>query len=189
MDIPSFEELFRQIKQNLWAIGIPYGDFKLKLRYVVQLIFLWIMVLSEFLFLVSKISAENLLELTLLTPCTCMGILSCLKIMAIAAKKENIYKLTESLDKLYTEAIKDENKRAILRPNNTFLIQFIKYFFILNWILIGVMSFLAVFLMFLIFLKSNELQLILPYSMYLPFEVDGWISWGLVYLFSIYNGK
>lgn len=189
MDIPAFEELFKQIKLNLWLMGIPYDDFKFKFRYIFFFLSLCLIITEEFLFLVSKISAENLLELTQLAPCTCIGILSVLKIVAITTKRKNIYHLTESLKQLYSVIENDAEKAALIRSEIVFVNNLAKYFFILNWILISVYNFASPILILSHYIMYNEVQYFLSYAVLLPFDVDGWLPWSCVFIHSCLSGN
>lgn len=170
-------------------MGIPYDDFKIKLRYFLIFFCLWVMIFAEVSFLVSKVSAENLLELTQLAPCTCIGLLSALKIAAITRKREKIYQLTECLKQLYSAMEKDVENVALLRSELIALKFLEKYFFILNLILIAVYNFSSPIMMLLHYVKNKEVQYLLPYAVLLPFEVDGWTKWSFVYIFSCICGK
>ncbi|XP_045501412.1 odorant receptor 13a-like [Colias croceus] len=187
LGIPAFEEIFRQIKVNFWLIGIPFEE-SIKLRYYFLLCWLLVMVLQEFLFFISKFSAENFLDLTQLAPCTCIGILSIIKIILICSKRSSIFKFTDNLKALYKDIVIDEKKILLVKPNFVFLKYLIKYFFILNGVLISVYNFSTILLILYHYLKTNEVRFVLPYAIMIPFSVDSWGKWLFIYLHSIING-
>lgn len=187
-DMPGFEEIFKQIKINFWFIGIPF-EGTVQLRYYIMLFWLLIMILQEILYFFSKFSNENFLDLTQLAPCICIGILSCLKIILIATKKESVFKLTNRLKDLYEDIIQDGKKVALVKSNFNFLKYLTKYFFVLNAILINVYNFVTIFIILYLYLKKNKVQFILPYAIWAPFSIDTWSKWFVVYLHSIINGE
>lgn len=188
MDMPGFEEIFKQIKINFWFIGIPFEE-NVKLRYPIMLFWLFVMIIQEGLYFISKFSKENFLDLTQLTPCICIGILSFIKMILIGRKRLNVFKFANSLKILYDDIMRDERKVSLVKPNFVFLKYLIKYFFILNAILISVYNFATIFLILYFYLKKNKVQFILPYAIMVPFSVDTWGKWFIVYLHSIANGE
>ncbi|KAM3965492.1 olfactory receptor 42 [Aphomia sociella] len=138
MDIPSFADILKQLKINFWLIGIPFNDSNIKSRYYLFLLILTIMIIAESSFLISKMNSENLLELTFITPCLCIGILSYLKITFITIKRHKIFKLVECLDYLYSDVLKNYKRIEIIRPEVVTLKNVTRYYFILNAVLINV---------------------------------------------------
>lgn len=189
MDIPSFEEIFKQIKINFWLIGIPYDDPDVKITYFIWISFIIIAIIAETAFFVSRFAAENFLELTQLAPCTCIGLLSLLKILFIALKRQNIFDLTRHLKELYGEALKHTRKRELIRQDFLFLKYLVKYFFILNAILICVYNFSTLILIAYHYYTKGVIIYILPYAVALPFSTNNWQNWLIVYLVSITCGK
>ncbi|XP_075979513.1 putative odorant receptor 92a [Anticarsia gemmatalis] len=188
MDIPPYEEFLKQIKINLWLTGIPYGDPKMYLRFYILLCPLIIMMVTEISFFVSRISAENFLELTQLAPCICIGILSLLKIAAISQKRGKIYALTESLSQLYDHILVDSNKRQLVRHELVLVNMLMKYFFVLNAVLITVYNFSTLAMILYHYFTTNEIVFRLPYAVLLPFSTDAWIPWAGVYMHSVLCG-
>ncbi|NP_001091818.1 olfactory receptor 42 [Bombyx mori] len=188
MDIPKFEELLKQIKMNFWLMGIPFDNPKIQIRYYVLLLPLSLMLIEEIAFFGSRMSSENFLELTQLAPCICIGVLSVLKILALTAKRQKIYELTQNLECLHKIILNDTRKTELVRKNLV-LIKFItKYFFVLNAVLIFVYNFSSPVIIAYNYIVSNEVQFVLPYAVLLPFKTDSWIPWLIVYVYSIFCG-
>ncbi|XP_038221992.1 odorant receptor 67c-like [Zerene cesonia] len=187
LSIPDFDDIFKQIKINFWLIGIPYGK-NIKLHYYILMTIIIVMTIHEFLFFTSKFSAENFLQLTQLAPCTCVGLLSFIKMALICNKRNSIFKVTNSLKALYKEVLNDNKKIHLVKANFIFLKYLTKYFFILNGILISFYNFSTVFLIVYHYWKKNEVQFILPYAIMVPFTIDSLPRWLIVYLFSISSG-
>ncbi|XP_047506331.1 putative odorant receptor 85d [Pieris napi] len=187
MGIPGFEDIFKQIKINFWFIGIPFEE-NVKLRFYIMWSWLFVMITQECLYFISKFSNENFLDLTQLTPCTCIGILSIIKIVLIAKKRLNVSKLANSLRILYEDIIRDDKKVFLVKANFVFLKYLTKYFFILNAILISVYNFASIFLILYFYLKKNKVQFFLPYAILVPFPIDTWGKWFVTYIHSIFTG-
>nr|AII01058.1 odorant receptor [Dendrolimus houi] len=186
--MPTYDELFKQIKTNFWLCGMPYGDDKLHVRFYVLLLLIIFMLVEEIGFFVSKISSENILELTQLAPCMGIGFLSMLKIVAIAAKRCKIFALSEKLRCLYEEILKDPVKIRTTKRNLTFVKDFTKYFFILNAILISVYNFSTLVIILYNYLTKKVVMFKLPYAVLLPFPTDSWLPWFVVYVHSVSCG-
>nr|XP_021186882.2 odorant receptor 67c [Helicoverpa armigera] len=187
-NIPPYEEVLKQIKINLWLAGIPYGDPKMKVRYYLGNLQLLVMIICEISFFVSRISAENFLELTQLAPCLGTGILTYLKIVVIARKRMKIYELSECLGKLYENILKDDNKRRLVKKNLVLVNFLMKYYFVLNLILISVYNFVSPVIIIYDYFVNNQLIFTLPYAVLVPFSTDAWIPWSAVYIYSIICG-
>lgn len=189
MDIPAYEEFLKQIKINLWLTGIPYGDPKVHLRFYVIFIQLFMMLVFEMSFFVSKISSENFLELTQLAPCIGIGVLSLLKILAVAQKRMKIFDLTECLDNLYKDILNDPRKRSLVRKDLILINVLVKYSFILNAVLITVYNFSTLVIIVYYYLAKHELIFKLPYAVLLPFSTDSWLPWATIYTHSVVCGE
>ncbi|XP_064073085.1 uncharacterized protein LOC135193641 [Vanessa tameamea] len=172
MDIQDFEEIFNQIKINFWLIGIPFNEPKLTIRYFIFLFTIITVALAELAFFYSKLSVENLLELTQLAPCTCIGLLSILKIIFITIKRQNIIELTACLKRLYEEVINSANKWELIKKDIIFLKYLVKYFFILNAILIAVYNFSSLILIWYNYYTKGVIIYSLPYAVLVPFLKD-----------------
>ncbi|XP_039758857.1 odorant receptor 13a-like [Pararge aegeria] len=188
MDIPEFEEIFKQININFWLIGIPFDETRIKLRYFIFLFLIITTALEEAAFFFSNISAENLLELTQLAPCICIGWLSFLKISFITSNRQRIFDLTNCLKQLYTEMLIDAKKREVARRDFIFLKFLVKYFFILNLILISVYNFSTLIFIFYRYYTEEVIVYSLPYAVLVPFSTDAFHTWLFVYIHSISAG-
>nr|QIJ45806.1 olfactory receptor [Glyphodes pyloalis] len=188
MAVPAFEELFTQIKTNLWLSGIPFNAPRIQLRFYILVVLIFSMLIAEGSFLVSQYAPENFLELTQLAPCAGCGLLSVLKILPIAAKRQKLFDLTKCLDGLYSIILSHPKKTAVVK-NEIFIVKIlIKYFFVLNMILIAVYNFSSLVIMLYYYIKTNEVVFKLPYALVVPFSTDTWLTWFVVYLYSITNG-
>lgn len=176
------------MKTNLWLLGTPYGDSKIHLRYYILVITLTIMVTLEGAFFISGISSENLLELTQLAPCIAVGLLSLLKVITIAQKREKIFELSESLRELYNPILANTNERQLVKHDLVLVKLLVKYFIVLNLVLISVYNFSSFCLMLYHYLITKEVVFMLPYAILLPFSTDSWIPWIATYLYSIICG-
>ncbi|XP_026741310.1 putative odorant receptor 92a [Trichoplusia ni] len=188
MDVPVYEEFVKRIKFNLWVAGIPYGDPKVYFRFYISYVTLQIMIGLELTYFVSKISSENALELSQLAPCICVGVLTVLKITAITWKRKTIYKLTECLSQLHGKILKDDQKKNLVKKNLILLNVFIKYFLVLNAVLISVYNFSTLIIMTYHYFANNEVIFPLPYPVYVPFATDSWLPWTVVYVYSVICG-
>lgn len=189
MDIPNFEEIVKQIKINFWLVGLPFDQPNVTMAYFILLFNVTIVVVEEAGFFVSQFSVENFLELTQLAPCTCTGVLSLLKIIFTAMKKQDIFDLVQHLRELYNKALSDPNKKEVIKKDFIFLKYLVKYFFILNAILICVYNFSSLVLIAYHYYTKGTVFYILPYAMLIPFSTNNWYSWLIVYLHSIACGK
>ncbi|XP_026750156.2 putative odorant receptor 92a [Galleria mellonella] len=188
MELPDFEEILKQIKINFWIIGIPFNYPNIKIRYYFFLIALILMLVAEVTFVVCKMSSVNLLDLTLLAPCICIGILSILKIVCIANKRQKIFKLADCLDSLYGVILNNTHNNEIVGPQVAGLKKIIKYFFILNGILIAIYNFSNLAFMFYEYISNKEVRYHLAYPVIMPFRTDIFSTWFLVFIFSSMNG-
>ncbi|XP_050350289.1 odorant receptor 13a-like [Nymphalis io] len=188
MDKQDFEEIFNQIKINFWLIGIPFNEPKLTIRYIILLFTILTVALAEAAFFYSKLSVENLLELTQLAPCTCIGLLSILKIIFITIKRQNIFQLTACLKRLYEDTINSANKWELIKKDIIFLKYLVKYFFILNAILIVVYNFSSLILIWYNYYTKGVIIYSLPYAVLVPFLKDCWYTWLYKYIHLIMSG-
>nr|WPO56447.1 odorant receptor [Leucinodes orbonalis] len=188
IDIPVFEDFFRIIKLNLWISGIPFNGSKIQYRFYFLYISIVLILIEEGCFLVVKYSPENLLELTKLAPCSCFGLLSVLKILPIALKREKISRLTQSLDALYSTLLSNPKKKGIVAKEMILVKLLLKYFFLLNAILNVVYNFSTLIITFCNYVVSGEVIFSLPYAVIVPFSTEIWFNWIIVYLHSILCG-
>ncbi|KAJ8714596.1 hypothetical protein PYW07_002821 [Mythimna separata] len=172
----------------MWLSGIPYGDRKIHFRFVAIYFQLLLMIVLETSFFVSKISADNFLELTQLAPCTAIGILTALKTTAILQKRMKIYDLTECLGKLYQNILKDEKKISLVKKDLVLVNFLMKYYVVLNIVLISVYNFSSPCIMMYHYFTTNELIFKLPYAILVPFSTEAWLPWTIVYVHSIMCG-
>ncbi|KAJ8718526.1 hypothetical protein PYW08_002763 [Mythimna loreyi] len=187
-NIPEYEEFLKQIKINMWLSGIPYGDRKIYFRFFATYFQLLLMIVLETSFFVSKISAENFLELTQLAPCTSIGILTALKTGAILQKRTKIYDLTERLGKLYQNIYNDEKKINLVKKDLVLVNFLMKYYVVLNVVLISVYNFSSPCIMMYHYFRTNELIFKLPYAVLVPFSTETWLPWTIVYVYSVMCG-
>lgn len=188
-NIPEYEEFLKQIKINLWLSGIPYGDQKVHIRFCVIFFQLLLMIIFEVSFFVSRISAENFLELTQLAPCIGIGVLTMLKTVAIVQKRMKIYDLTESLGNLYQNILKDQKKINLVKRDLVLLNLLMKYYIILNIVLISVYNFSTPVIIMYHYFTTNEVIYKLPYAILVPFSTEAWVPWTIIYIHSIMCGK
>ncbi|CAH2087482.1 unnamed protein product [Euphydryas editha] len=181
MDIPNFEEIFKQIKTNFWIIGIPYDQYKIMKRYFVFMIVLTSGVFVEIVFFYSKLSVQNLLLLTQLAPCTFIGFLSILKMIFITMKRQNIFELTTSLNRLCSEIINKKSKWDLVKKEFIFIKYFVKYFFISNAILICIYNSLPLGLTLYTYYSKGDKIYSLPYAVSMPYVKDYWYTYLLKY--------
>lgn len=186
MDLPKFEDHFKQLKFNLWLMGMPYGDSKIHHRYYAIFFSLFLMLIEEGAFLLTSV---DFLEITALTACWCIGVLSLLKIVTLTYKRRKFYHLTEDMKRLYEVIENDPRKREVVRLQATSLSRFITFYFALNAALIVVYNFSTFVVVMVNFLFHNHLEFSLPYAVLLPFDVDSWPVWGAVYAHSAICGK
>nr|WCC57348.1 odorant receptor 14 [Papilio dardanus] len=185
MDIPKFEEFFAQINTSYWLLGIPFGK-NIQIRFYIFLLLVLLMAIGEINFCIANVSSKHLLELTELAPCLSVGILSILKIICIATKRNKINNLVICLKGLYNTIL--EGKKDIVKTDLLFLKALIKSYFILNMLLIMMYNFSTIFIMIYHYFKTSKVNFMLPYAILLPFSMDLWYEWILVYLYSISSG-
>lgn len=189
MDLPKFEDLFKQIKTNFWIAGIDFDYPKIYTRCYVFIIILFITAIQELIFIVSNTSRENFLQMTQLVPCYCTCTLTLSKIVTMVAKKHKICNLTNNLNKLYQVSIKDLDNNSDIRRDIIFTRTLVKYYFILNAFLINVYTLSSLFVMLYLYLKTKEVTFLLPVPVALPFATDTWLPWLAVYLETSWAGK
>ncbi|XP_047996184.1 putative odorant receptor 85d [Leguminivora glycinivorella] len=188
MSIPTFNDVFQQIRTNLSFMGIQADRPSIGLTFYIFYAMLFTMVSSEIVFFSVNMAPENFLELTGLAPCICVGILSLLKIAALAWKKETVFTLSDELEKLSTENLRDPIKRDIVSSDIILLKTLIKYYFVLNAVLICVYNFSTPFYILYHYLTTKEEIFILPYAVIVPFSTEMWLTWTFVYIFSVLCG-
>ncbi|XP_028161527.1 odorant receptor 85b-like isoform X1 [Ostrinia furnacalis] len=187
MDIPTFEELFKQIKLNLWFFGIPFNGRKIELRFYFMVVVVIIMLIGEISFFVSRYAPENFMELTQLASCICVGALSLLKILPIAHKKQKIFELTESLDGLYNTILENPKKKAIIRRQMILVKILMKYLFIVNIALFVIYNISPLIFMTYNYIETNEVEFILPFALGVPFSIESMATWFPVYAYSVFS--
>lgn len=187
--VPTFDELFKQIKTNLALSGVPFNEGKFRCWFILPVLLLIIVAAEEMAFFISKISPENILELTALAPCTAIGILSLVKFLFIALKKDKVFHLTNNLEMLYDEIRNDPVNICVIKKEVLTLQTLCKYYFILNAVLISIYNFSSPFFMLYQYLSSTVVEFSLPYSVILIFKVDSWLSWLFAYVHLIVGGK
>nr|AST36400.1 putative odorant receptor OR42 [Cydia nigricana] len=188
MSTPTFNDVFHQIRINLSIMGIQEDKSRIGVTFYIIYAMVFTMVTSEIVFFSVNMAPENFLELTGLAPCICVGILSLLKIAALAWKKETIFSLADALEKLSTENLKDPVKTNIVSSDINLLKTLIKYYFVLNAVLICVYNFSTPFYILYHYLTTNEEVFILPYAVIVPFSTKTWPTWTFVYVFSVVCG-
>ncbi|XP_063539532.1 putative odorant receptor 85d [Cydia strobilella] len=188
MSTPTFDEVFRQIRINLTVMGIQKNKPRIGVMFYILYAMTFTMASSEAMFFIVNMAPENFLELTGLAPCMCIGILSLLKIATLARKKETVFSLADKLERLSTENLKDPIKRDIVSPDINMLKTLIKYYFVLNAMLICVYNFSTPFYILYHYLTTNEEIFILPYAIIVPFSIETWPAWIFVYIFSVICG-
>lgn len=188
MDTPTYEELLKQVKTNFEVFGIPFDKPKIEIRFFVLLICVIIMFIAELAFLLLKTS-EDLLVLTKLIPCSCIGLLSVLKLLPVAFKMQKVFKLSESLDVLYTDMINHERKRNFVHNKVKYVPFVAKYYYILNMVLATVYSFSTLVIICYEYWANNKVVYLLPFAIILPFSTDSCLTWLPVYVYSALCGK
>nr|AIT69892.1 olfactory receptor 42 [Ctenopseustis herana] len=146
------------------------------------------MLVEEMFFFVKKMAPENFLELTGLAPCICVGFLSALKIIPVACHRTTVFSLADKLNDLSTEILKDPKNENVIKPNINSVRTLIKYYFILNLVLISVYNFSTPFYILYHYIASREEIFYLPYPVLVPFSTETWLNWSIVYLHSIASG-
>lgn len=189
MEVPTFEEIFKQIKINFALSSMPFDEQKFSWKFFLPYLALTFVVSEECAFFVSKVSAENMLQLTELAPCIAMGLLSLIKILWVFFKKNKVFRLAHNLEKLYNDIRGDPVKLNVIQKEVLVLKTLTKYYFILNAILISIYNFSTLFLMSYQYLTDKPITFSLPYSVIVPFTVDSWTSWFFAYIHLIICGK
>nr|WEG72133.1 odorant-receptor-39 [Grapholita molesta] len=188
MTTPTFTEVFHQTRINLSVMGIRENQPTIGVTFYIFYAMLFTMVSSELVFFIVNMAPENFLELTGLAPCICVGILSLLKIAALAWKKNTVFSLAGKLNSTSTQNLNDPIKADIVSSDINLLKNLIKYYFILNAVLICVYNFSTPFYILYHYLMTKEEIFILPYAVVLPFSTEMWPTWTCVYIFSIICG-
>lgn len=188
MELPQFEVILRPIKNYMWITGIPYNS-KVQFRLYIYIIAVAITLAEEIAFFYTNYAPENFLRLTQLAPCVNCGVLAILKIIPIAIKRQKIFDLTQRLEELYSTILAHSKKIAVVKKQVIFVKIFVKYFYILNWVLISTYNFSSLIFMLYNYLKEKKVVKCLPYSVIIPFSIESWPSWFYVYMHSIASGK
>uniref|UniRef100_A0A0K8TUT2 Odorant receptor n=1 Tax=Epiphyas postvittana TaxID=65032 RepID=A0A0K8TUT2_EPIPO len=188
MDIPTFKEVFKILKINFSLMGIPLNKSMLTIKFYVLIFLLVLMIIEEASFFVKMMAPENFLQLTMLAPCLCVGCLSILKIIPVAIHRETVRDLADKLNNLSTEILNDPEKKKVIQQDITMLQTLIKYYFILNLVLISVYNFSTPFYILYHYITTREEIFYLPYSVLVPFSTETWCNWCIVYIHSIFCG-
>ncbi|KAI5651300.1 7tm odorant receptor domain-containing protein [Phthorimaea operculella] len=186
MGIPEFDDIFKQINLNLNLCGITKGPLKFWCH--IQTFALVLMLVEEFGFFYSKMSAENFLELTALAPCFGIGLLSFVKIYMIIINRVNLFELIEQLKELYQEILQDSKKINLVSGEIVRVKKLTKYYFILNAVLIAVYNFSTLVFLVVEVIQKGSFSFSLPFAIIVPFPTDTWMNWLVVYLHSITAG-
>ncbi|KAL0821162.1 hypothetical protein ABMA28_005781 [Loxostege sticticalis] len=188
MELPTFEEIFKQIKFNFWVIGIKFNDPKIYLRFHLFFILLVVITIAEISYFLSKISPNNIIELSELVPCILIAILSALKILFLVVKKEKIFDLKDCLHEMYLEAVSDLRQKKLIAKEVLNITKLLRYFFILNGVLICVYNYAPPTFMIYHYAVTGEVVFKQPYAVLLPFPLDMWTTWSIVYVLSGIGG-
>nr|AXF48789.1 odorant receptors OR42 [Lobesia botrana] len=186
--VPTFQDVFSQIRYNFALMGVHENKTRISLKFYLFALSLTLILVEEASFFVVNMSPENFLELTGLAPCTCVGILSILKIVPVVIKRGTVFALAQNLDNLSTEILNDPKQKEIIRHDITLLQVLIKYYFILNAVLISVYNFSTPLYILYHYVTTKEVIFNLPYAIIVPFSTEGWMAWTIVYLHSIISG-
>lgn len=170
-------------------MGIRFYDSKIYFRFYFQCFLLVLMIVAEVSYFVSKISSNNLVDLCELAPCIFIGALSFLKILFLVMKKEMIFELTDCLQSLYVDAVSNLRQKMLIGNEVVNLNKLLRYYFILNAVLIWVYNLAAPVFMIYHYAVKGEVVFSLPYAILVPFPTDMWSTWFIVYVFSISCGK
>lgn len=190
MEASIYGDIFKQIFKNLQWCGISSGDpDRLRVRFYIFMVGISITVIQELCFFISKTSTEDFLILTALIPCFCIGLRSELKMASIAQKRRKIFKLSNNLEKLYTEIISDNAKRHLVCGEINLVKTLTKYYFVLNTILIFVYNFSPLFITLYVYITKEVVVLSFPFPIVVPFPADVFQNWLIAYLHSISSGK
>lgn len=162
---------------------------KITKRYYIFLVIISTALLVELVFFCSKLSVENLLVLTKLAPCFCIGVLSIIKVVFVTKKRRNIFELTTALNRLCKEIINTETKWKLVKKEFIFIKYLVKYFFLLNAILVLIYNFLPLGLTLYIYYSKGEKIYSLPYGVSMPYVKDYWYTYMVKYTHLISGGK
>ncbi|XP_073960377.1 putative odorant receptor 92a isoform X2 [Choristoneura fumiferana] len=188
MDTPTFKNVFKIIKFNFSLMGIPSNKSMLTLKFFFLVSSVVLMLVEEVSFFVKKMAPENFLELTILAPCICVGLLSVLKIIPVALHRSTVFDLADELNSLSTKILIDPKKNNGIKRDIMMLRKLIKYYFILNLLLISVYNFSTPFYILYHYIMTREEIFFLPYAVVVPFSTETWLNWFIVYLHSIFCG-
>nr|AST36272.1 putative odorant receptor OR42 [Hedya nubiferana] len=188
MGTPTFQDVFKQIRANFSLMGVPEDKTKISVKFYLMAMSLTLILVEEASFFVSKMAPENFLELTGLAPCLCVGILSILKIVPVAMKRVTVFSLAERLEKLSAEILNDPMQTDVVRHDISLLQTLIKYYFVLNAVLISVYNFSTPLYILYHYIMTKEEIFNLPYAIIVPFSTERWTTWTLVYVHSIISG-
>ncbi|KAL0870624.1 hypothetical protein ABMA27_005584 [Loxostege sticticalis] len=187
MELPHFEEILRLIKFNFWVMGIKFNDPKIHLRFHLYLVLLVVIIIAEISYFLSKISSNNIIELSELAPCILISSLSALKIMFLIVKKEMIFDLKDCLQEMYLEPVRFRQKKLIAKEVLN-INKLLRYYFILNWVLVCVYNYAPLIFMIYHHAVTGEVVFKQPYAVLLPFPLDMWTTWSIVYVLSGIGG-
>ncbi|GBP72518.1 Odorant receptor 85c [Eumeta japonica] len=185
--VPRYEELLKPVRYNMVLAGIPFEQNpKATTRYYVLWITLFVMIIGEVAFMVN-VTSEKFLELTALVPCTAIGFLSLTKTTFIYRNRNSAMDLVKRLEILYLQYRNEQKWMSLVGDDVNFVRSLTVSYVILNQMLVWTYNLSSLILMIYTYLVENRLVYVLPYPVALPFEVNSWFRWSVVYLYSVAN--
>lgn len=170
-------------------------NLKLKLMYLFN--FQWLnsdLAGAICAFILGIKDGKNFVEITYIAPCITFSFLANIKSLAVIL---NGTQLQESISILKKMEIKDKNRNKnikckvdnIIREHVGFLHSVIKVLNITYVVLVAAFAVNPLMLIAYKYYKTNELELVLPFLIWYPFDAYSIRNWPAVYLHQLWSGK
>ncbi|XP_030040641.1 uncharacterized protein LOC115455950 [Manduca sexta] len=142
-------------------------------------------------FLEGIISGKSFTELTYIAPCIILSILSVIKSISIIIYEKKVYQLMQNLRIMEAHERNRENtteKEKIIKKGVNFLNLVINGLYVFNILLLACFALNPLALMILNYMKTNEIEFLLPFLITYPFDPYNIKVWPIVYVRQIWTG-
>ncbi|CAH2058491.1 unnamed protein product, partial [Iphiclides podalirius] len=140
-------------------------------------------------FIDGMMHGKSFVGLTYIAPCIALSLMANLKSLFLIFNEHRIEELTESLRSLerMESAVRVKEKDEIVANERRFLSYVINMLNILNVVLVFTFSVSPLVLMLIKYLKTNEVELILPFLIIYPFNSYDIHYWPFVYMHQFWS--
>nr|AXY83390.1 putative odorant receptor 12 [Conopomorpha sinensis] len=186
---PTFDETFKYIKLSLKLLGLPIDKPPNTILFCALLSIILGVMLGELTFIADQLQkVVNIIQLSYLVPCIGISLLAVVKISYMYFKRDKLQKLIAEAKKLHTAIEMDPNKVDIAIDDILLVKAVTKYYSIVNVSLTIAYDLNVPAIILQEYLETNHVRFILKYPVKVPFPVDNWFSWTIVYTHAVMCG-